>query len=67
MDNLWITTDTKTYQKINRYNYIDKSISNRQKEKEKTPEETFRGFRCIDDAFVVGVAVLVTLRELLRE
>ena len=37
VDNLWITPDTKTKQKINRYNYIDKTVSNRQKEKEKTP------------------------------
>ena len=39
VDNLWITTDTKKYQKINRYNYIDKSISNIQRWKEKTPGE----------------------------
>ena len=44
VDNLWITPDTKTYQKINRYNYIDKIISNIQKEKEKTPGKMFRGF-----------------------
>ena len=37
VDNLWITPYTKTYQKINRYNYIDKGISNRQRWKEKTP------------------------------
>ena len=64
VDNLWITPDTKTYQKLNRYNYIDKSISNRQKEKKKTPEEIFRGFGGIGAAFVVAVAVVVTLRVL---
>ena len=66
MDNLLITPDTKTYQKINRYNHIDKGISNRQKEKEKTPEKMFRGFCGLYVAFVLVVAVVVTLRELLK-
>ena len=67
VDNLWINPDTKTYQKINRYNHIDKSISNRQRRKEKTPEEMFRGFGGLCVAFVVAVAVVVTLKGLLRE
>ena len=31
------------------------------------PGRILRGFSCIDDAFVVTVSVVVTLRELLRE
>lgn len=67
VDNLCITHLSNQSQKINRYTYIDKIISNRQKEKEKTPWKMLRGFGGLCVAFVVAVSVVVTLRGLLRE
>ena len=66
VDNLCITHLPKQSQKINRYTYIDKGISNRQKEKEKekTPGKMFRGFGGLCVSFVLVVAVVVTLRVL---
>ena len=66
VDNLWINPDTKTYQKINCLTFNKLSTRERQKEKEKTPGKVFRGFGGLCAAFVVAVAVVVTLRELLR-
>ena len=58
---------TKTQNK-NKLFDIQQIKHKRKTEREReNPGEMFRGFGCIDDAFVVAVTVVVTLRELLRE
>ena len=63
MDNSFTKTQYKNklfdIQQIKHKRKTEREIEN--------PGRMLRGFSCIDDAFVVAVSVVVTLRELLRE